>query len=56
MKTYHIECMETNTFTIEVEAESEDQARELVNEDVNGYEVIDESVSDWEFNLITEIN
>ena len=56
MKTYQVECMEVTTFIVEVEAESEDQARELVNEDVNGYEVIDESVSDWEINLITEIN
>ena len=56
MKTYHIECMETNVFTIEVEAESEEHARELANEDVNAYEVIDEHVSEWEVNLITEIN
>ena len=56
MKTYHIECMETNTFIVEVEAQNEDEARELVNQDVNGFEVIDESVSEWEINLITEIN
>ena len=56
MKTYHIECMETNTFIVEVEAQSEDEARELVNEDVNKYEVIDERVDDWEINLITEVN
>ena len=54
MKTYHIECMETTTFVVEVEAQSEDEARELVNEDVNNYEVIYESVSEWEINLITE--
>ena len=54
MKTYLIECMETNTFVVEVEAQSEDEARELVNEDVNNYEVINESVSEWEINLITE--
>ena len=56
MKTYHIECMETNTFIVEVEAQSEDEARELVNEDVNKYEVIDERLDDWEINLITEVN
>ena len=54
MKTYHVECMEVVTFTVEVEAQSEDEARELVNEDVNNYEVINESVSEWEINLITE--
>ena len=51
---YQIECMETTTFVVEVEAQSEDEARELVNEDVNKYEVINESVSEWEINLITE--
>ena len=56
MKTYHIECMETTTFIVEVEAQSEDQARELVNENINNYEVIDERVNDWEVNLITEVN
>ena len=56
MKTYQIECHETNVFMIEVEAQSEDEARELLNEDVNKYEVIDERVDDWEINLITEVN
>ena len=56
MKTYQIECMEVTTFIVEVEAQNEDEARELVNEDVNKYEVINESVSEWEINLITEVN
>ena len=55
MKTYHVECMEVTTFIVEVEAQSEDEARELVNEDVNNYKVINESVSEWEINLITEV-
>ena len=55
MKTYQVECMEVTTFIVEVEAESEDQARELVNEDVNKYEVINEEVSEWEINLIEEV-
>ena len=54
MKTYHVECMEVTTFIVEVEDQSEDEAWELVNEDVNNYEVINESVSEWEINLITE--
>ena len=56
MKTYQIECMETNTFIVEVEAQNEDEARELVNDDINSHEVIQEWVSDWEINLITEVN
>ena len=55
MKTYLVECMETTTFVVEVEAKSEDEARDLVNEDVNNYEVVDERVGDWEINLIEEL-
>ena len=54
MKTYHITCEEITTFIVEVEADNEDQAFELVNKNVNNYEVINESVSEWEINLITE--
>ena len=56
MKTYHIECMETNSFIVEVEAQSEDEARELAHADINSFEVIQEWVNDWEINLITEVN
>ena len=55
MKTYLIEGMETNTFVVEVEAQSEDEARELVNNDVNSFEIVEERVSDWEINLVEEI-
>ena len=55
MKTYLIECMETNVFVVEVEAESEDEARELVQEDINSFEIVEERVSDWEINLVEEI-
>ena len=55
MKTYHITCEEINTFIVEVEAENEEQALELVNENVNKHEVINESVSEWEINLIEEL-
>ena len=34
MKTYLIECMETNSFVVEVEAQSEDEARELAHNDI----------------------
>ena len=55
MKTYHIECMETNTFVVEVEAQNEDEARELAHNDINSFEVVKEFVSDWEINLVEEI-
>ena len=55
MKTYHIECMETNTFVVEVEAQNEDEARELAHQDINSFEVVKEFVSDWEINLVEEV-
>lgn len=55
MKTYHIECMETNTFVVEVEAQSEDEARELAHNDINSFEIVKEWVSDWEINLVEEV-
>tara|TARA_B100001079_G_scaffold67572_1_gene57599 strand:+ start:702 stop:872 length:171 start_codon:yes stop_codon:yes gene_type:complete len=55
MKTYHIECMETNSFIVEVEAQSEDEARELAHNDINSFEIVKEWVSDWEINLVEEV-
>ena len=55
MKTYHITCEEINTFTVEVEAENEEQALELVNENVNKHEVVYESVSEWSVDVITAV-
>ena len=56
MKTYQVECTEVTTFTIKVEAQSQDEARDLVNEDVNKYKVINESVNDLEIISIEEAN
>ena len=56
MKTYQVECMEVTTFIVEVEAENEDQAFELLNENVNKYPVINESVSEWSIDDIEEVN
>ena len=42
MKSYLIECAEINYFTIEVDAQSEDEAIELAREDINSFEVFDE--------------
>ena len=55
MPIYQVECMETTTFIVEVEAQNEDEARDLVNADVNKYEVIHEEVLDYEINLIEEL-
>ena len=56
MNSYLIECAEINYFTIEVDAQSEDEARELENADINSFEVLDEYVSEWDINSIELIN
>ena len=55
-KSFLIECAEINYFTIEVDAQSEDDAIELAREDINSFEVLDEYVSEWDVNSIREIN
>ena len=55
LKTYQIECYETNVFMIEVEAQNEDEARELAQKDINSFEILDEYVTDWEINLVEEV-
>ena len=52
MKSYLIECAEINYFTIEVDADSEDEAREKARADINSFDVIDEYVSEWDINSI----
>tara|TARA_B100001996_G_scaffold201508_1_gene154260 strand:- start:60 stop:245 length:186 start_codon:yes stop_codon:yes gene_type:complete len=56
MNSYLIECAEINYFTIEVDAQSEDEARELAHENINNFEVLDEWVSEWDINSIQLIN
>tara|TARA_B100000287_G_scaffold284752_1_gene268381 strand:- start:450 stop:638 length:189 start_codon:yes stop_codon:yes gene_type:complete len=56
MKSYLIECAEINYFTIEVDAQSEDEARELARENINNFDVIDEWVSEWDINEIRELD
>ena len=56
MNSYLIECAEINYFTIEVDAQSEDEARELARADINSFEILDEYVSEWDINSIQLIN
>ena len=54
-KSFKITCAEVSYFEIEVDAESEDQARELARSDINSFEVLDEYVSEWDVNSIKEV-
>ena len=55
MKSYLIECAEINYFTIEVDAQNEEQAIELARKDINSFEVLDEYVAEWDVNSIREV-
>ena len=55
MKSYLIECAEIYYFTIEVDAQNEEQAIELARKDINSFEVLDEYVSEWDVNSIREV-
>ena len=54
MNQFRIECSEINYFTILVEAETEDEARELAHKDINSFEVEDEYVSEWSIESVEE--
>ena len=56
MISYLIECEEINYFTIEVDAQNENEAIELARADINSFEVLDEYVSEWDVNSIREVN
>ncbi len=55
MNQFRIECSEVNYFTILVEADTEEQARELANADINSFEVEDEYVSEWNIENVEEL-
>ena len=55
MRTYHVVCKEVTTFIVEVRAENEDHAYDLVRDDVNMYDVINEWVSEWDVRDIKEV-
>ena len=56
MKTYQLECAEVSYFVIEVEAQNEDEARELAHADINSFEIEDEYVSEWDINSVRELD
>ena len=55
MNQFRIECSEVTYFTILVEAETEDEARELANADINAFDVEDEHVSEWTIESVEEL-
>ena len=55
MNQFRVECSEVNYFTVIVEAETEDEARELAHADINSFDVEDEYVSDWSIESVEEL-
>ena len=55
MNQFKIECSEVNYFTVLVEAETEDEARELAHANINSFEVEDEYVSEWTIETVEEL-
>ena len=55
MNQFRVECSEVNYFTVVVEAETEDKARELAHADINSFDVEDEYVSEWSIESVEEL-
>ena len=55
MNQFRVECSEVNYFTVVVEAETEDEAKELAHADINSFDVEEEYVSEWSIESVEEI-
>jgi len=55
MNQFKIECSEVTYFTVLVEADTENEARELAHANINSFEVEDEYVSEWTIESVEEL-
>ena len=55
MNQFRIECSEVNYFTILVESDTEEKARELATANINAYDVEDEYTSEWNIESVEEL-
>ena len=55
MNQFKVECSEVTYFTVLVEADTEDEARELAHANINSFEVEDEYVSEWSIESVEEV-
>ena len=55
MNQFKVECSEVTYFTVIVEAETEDQARELAHADINSFPVETECVSEWTIESVEDL-
>ena len=52
MPVYHVKCYETVNFTVSIEADTENEARELARADIISHEIVAESTSEWDIEEI----
>ena len=52
---FRIECSEVNYFTVLVDAETEEEARELAHANINSFPVEMEYVSEWTIETVEEV-
>jgi len=55
MNQFRVECSEVNYFTVLVEAETEEEAKELAHADINSFDVEEEHVSEWSIESVEEV-
>ena len=55
MNQFRVECSEINYFTVVVEAETADEAKELAHANINSFDVEEEYVSEWSIESVEEI-
>jgi len=55
MKDFNVTIYETRAITFAVEAEDETQAEELLNKNINNYEVLEEEIVDWNVEFVDEV-
>ena len=55
MNQFKVECSEVTYFTVLVEAETEEQARELAHANINSIDLETESVSEWTIENVEEV-
>ena len=55
MNQFKVECSEVTYFTVLVEAETEEQARELAHDNINSFPVETECVSEWTIESVEEV-
>ena len=52
MPVFHVKCYETVNFTVSIEADTENEAREFARADINSHEIVAESTSEWDIEEI----